>query len=496
MLFPRHRALEIPEQLRQIKAELAHSFGVADHRLEYLQLIAKKHTRQGILVEMQIRRQAAQSGAVRVRFLPLEAHDGTSYSDMRVAIDVFPLDDYEQPVTFETVEAKLRSEGVDATLVQWAELRRVIDECTQQQMPLFDRVIASGIVPDVGQRSQLAYKWFPQGDPEHVSAWMGLREVEQGEDFLEHHLPVSGLKSGRNVFGRELSPRKGLAARLEAGDGVSAGAAERKFVASRSGVVFYWRTFADKRQKDSPCVVPAIVQAEVRRVRRVSAEDAVKQKWEEDLWVEGNLPPDTVLQVSGNCIVFGDVLDGCQLEIGQSLRVFGNVGAAAIGTAHHMCVHGRVNNAVCEVGLAAQIIGTTTNSSIYAREILADKLVGGVAEAYAQGSGAQQDVVINREKLLSEQREAGENALAVLKRQLNRLYDIFGAETVQQVSDDTVQMHLLRWLRKQKSLGVGGYTHPQVQEYRVLLEILPGIRRELTSIATELRATPREENQT
>lgn len=236
---------------------------------------------------------------------------------------------------------------------------------------------------------------------------------------------------------------------------------------------------------------PAMVYAEVRRVRRVVAEDAVKQKWDEDLWIEGDLPPGSQLHVNGNCIVRGNVPDGSQLDVAHCLRIFGNVGAAEIGTGQHLCVHGKMTNTICEVGLAAQILGTTTNSSIYAREVLADKLVGGVAEAYAQASGARQDVVINREKFLTEQREAGENAIAVIKRQLNRLYDIFGPEIVQQVNDDTVQMHLLRWLRKQKALGVGGYTHPQVQEYRLLLEILPGLRQELTSIASELRASTR-----
>ncbi len=492
MLFPHHRATEIPEQLRQIKSELALSFGVADRRLEYLQLLSKKHTKNGILVEMQIRRQALPTGDVRLRFLPMEAPDGTRYSDMQVLVDLFPLDDYEHVLTFEAVEAKLRSEGIDTGLVNWKRLRALIQDCVERQTPLLDQVIAEGEIPDVGNRSRLYYRWFPQSDTAHNTAWMGLRAVEAGEDFLEHQLPVSGLKSGRSVLGRELSPRKGLATRLEAGQYVSVGHSERKFVAREAGVVFYKRTFADKRTKDSPCETPTVLFAEIRRIRSVDPDDAVKQKWDEDLWVNGSLEPESQLFVAGDCVIFGDVPDGCQLQIGRSLRVYGDVGEAVIGTGHHLCVHGKMMNSVCEVGLTAQLVGAATDCAIYAREILADNLVGGAAEAYTQIPSTHEAVFFNREKFLAEQREAGEDALATLHWQFARLYEIFGAEIVQQVNEDSVQMHLLRWIRKQKSLGVGGYTHPQIQEFRTLLEILPGLRREISAIASELRSTNKE----
>lgn len=487
MLFPKHRATEIPEQLRQIKTELALSFGIAERRLEYLQLLSKKHVKNGILVELQIRREAVPSGAVRVRFLPMEAPDGTQYSDMQALVDLFPLDDYERELTFETVEAKLRSEGIDSGVVNWKTLRHLVQECVDRQASLYDQVIAEGELPDVGNSSRLYYSWFPQSDAARATAWLGLRPVEKGEDFLEHQLPVSGLKSGRNVLGRELSPRKGNATRLEAGRSVSIGGSERKFVARESGVIFFRRTFSDKRTKDSPCETPTVLHAEIRRIRSENPDAAVMQKWDEDLWVNGSLEADSQLLVSGDCIVYGDIPNGCQVQVGKSLRVYGDVGEAVIGTGHHLCVHGKMTNSVCEVGLTAQLVGTATDCAIYAREILADSLVGGAAEAYTQITATHEAVFFNREKFLAEQREAGEDALATLRRQFARLYEIFGAEIVQQVHEESVQMHLLRWIRKQKSLGNGGYTHPQVQEFRTLLEILPGLRREISAVAAELR---------
>ena len=93
---------------------------------------------------------------------------------------------------------------------------------------------------------------------------------------------------------------------------------------------------------------------------------------------------------------------------------------------------------------------------------------------------------------MAEQRAAGEDALLTLRKQITRLSEIFGSEMLQQVTPDTVQIHLLRWLRHQKTIGVASYTHPQVQELRTLLELVPSLRSQMASIAGELRGSPSE----
>jgi len=144
---------------------------------------------------------------------------------------------------------------------------------------------------------------------------------------------------------------------------------------------------------------------------------------------------------------------------------------------------------MCEVGLTAQLIGEVSDCTIFAREIIADNIIGGVAEAYANVSSNNEFVQLNKEKLLAEQRAAGEDALLTLRKQIMRLSEIFGHEMLQQVTPDTVQIHLLRWLRYQKTIGAASYTHPQVQELRTLLELIPTLRAQMASIAGELRDT-------
>lgn len=487
MLFPKHRANEIPEQLRQIKAQLAHSFGVADHRLEYVGLHSKKNVQSGILVEMQIRRQEIPAGAVRIRFLPLTASDGTVFSDMQVVIDLFPLDDFERPITLAGVEERIKSEGIETGLIDWPKLRGLIQECLDTQLPLQDQIIGQGHLPDVGMPARLYYRWKPHDDPASVTAWLGLRGVVAGEEIIELNVPVSGLRAGKNVFGKELSPRRGAPCRLSAGHGITLSTTEKRLVSRETGVLVFQRKYHDRRQKDSPRETPTVLEAEVQKFRNVLAEKAENERWEESIWVDGSLSENVRLTVSGDCVITGDVGSGCQIQVSGSLRIMGHVGEATIAVGQHMVVQGKMRGSMCEVGLTAQVIGEAVDCTIFAREIVAEKIVGGVAEAYAAVSTNNDFIHFNKEKLLAEQKAAGEDAMLTLRRQMTRLTEIFGAEILQTVTPDTVQIHLLRWLRQQKTLGVASYTHPQVQELRTLLELAPFLRSQMASIAGELR---------
>ena len=144
-------------------------------------------------------------------------------------------------------------------------------------------------MPDVGIPATLYYRWFPQSDPASASAWMGLRVVERGEELTELSIPVSGVHAGKNVLGRELSPRRGITTRLEAGPGVSLSSTGRKLVSRDTGVLVLKRNYHDRRQKDSPRETPTVLVAEIAKIRSVLSEKAQNERWEESLWVNGNL---------------------------------------------------------------------------------------------------------------------------------------------------------------------------------------------------------------
>jgi cytoskeletal protein CcmA (bactofilin family) len=267
---------------------------------------------------------------------------------------------------------------------------------------------------------------------------------------------------------------------------VSVSPAGRSISAREEGILVFSRSFADKRVKDSLTSVPTVLKAEITRLRRVRGAE-ISGVVNESLWVIGDLPSKTKLSVYGDLIIHGNVGSECELQVSGDLRIHGRVADAAISVGSHLAVVGNLTGAVLEVDLTVHIVGKATDCAIYAREIVADELAGGLAEAFTKSSSDSPSVHFNRAKFLEEQQKAGENALETLRRQISQLLDIFGADVISQLTESNLQIMLLRWLRAQKAKGLPNYSHHEVQEYRSLLEMAPLIRDQMTAIAEELR---------
>ena len=112
----------IPQKLREIKVDLAKGFGVPNNLLEYVQMISKRRTKKGLLVEIQIRKQPIPFGAPVIRYLPMKGPSGIEYSDMQIEADLFPVDNYGHAISRKSIEGILRGDGVDLTLVDWGLL--------------------------------------------------------------------------------------------------------------------------------------------------------------------------------------------------------------------------------------------------------------------------------------------------------------------------------------------------------------------------------------
>ena len=58
-------------------------------------------------------------GAPKFRALSASSEDGSTISDMQIAADFFPYDEFEQPLTHQSIEARLRLEGYDLECLDW-----------------------------------------------------------------------------------------------------------------------------------------------------------------------------------------------------------------------------------------------------------------------------------------------------------------------------------------------------------------------------------------
>jgi hypothetical protein len=303
----------------------------------------------------------------------------------------------------------------------------------------------------------------------------------------------AGGKPGVNVFGREVEPKKPIQTRLEAGNGCSVSARGTRINADRDGLLILRRYYPDRRARDSSTAQPAKLVGEVMQADDVDGDEVLKSTFSSETIINGSLKTGSDIRSSAALLIKGDVESGCTIDCLGSIRITGNVGDANISTKGHLAVGGWARDSFISSELSVHIEDRADQCTIYAREIIAQNVEGGLAEAmthqvpHPSSSSAEIAVHVQRRKFLETQHTEGTEALAELREQMSIVNDLFGSAIVQQVTEDNVQLMLLRWLRQQKSMGISGYSYQNVQDFRKILSIIPSIRKEVSEIGSELR---------
>ncbi|MDD5087682.1 MAG: FapA family protein [bacterium] len=486
-------AAEVSERLQEAKRDLASRFGIPDSLLAYTRLLGRQLTQNGLLVQLQITKREVPSNAPRFRCEPLQAADGTVFTDMRLIADLHPYDEWDRPMTKELVKARMEAAGYGSGWVDWDVVYQAVEQMRETHQPVENLEIARGVLPGVGPSSHLTYGVRHDQERFLDSAWIGVRPVLRGEFIVEASESASGHQWGRTACGRELPPRPGLQTRLEAGDGVTTALRGRQLIAGRDGLLVLRRYGRDRRQKDACDLVPVKLTAQVLEAQIIAAADAANLEFQDAVILEGSLPENARIRTQHPLYIEGDVTRGSFVQCGESLRVNGSLLEATVMGAHHVCIHGDVRKSDVSAHLTLHADGRITDSVVRAADVIAGAVQGGDVEGlrrpplHRDDGGLATAIRINLRKFLETRQDAGRDALDDLQRTLSHIESIFGPAIVQRAGEGKEQRLLLRWLREQKQAGTGNYTHAEVQELRTALELLPMIREQLAAIGLELR---------
>lgn len=486
---------EITARLHEVKQELARHFGVPDYLLQYSRLIGRQVVRHGLLVQMQIIKQDLPSGPPAFHAKPLRMEDGSLVSDMLIEADLFPYDEFEHRLTRMVIEARLKGAGYDLSCIDWDAVSGALAETEQTERPVLGLVIGRGIPPGLGRSSRVTYGIHHEQEAFLPSAWMGIRPVHKGDFLVEVSPPIAGHQWGRNVFGRELEPQQGLLTRLEAGEGTQLWLRGTQLVAHGDGLLVFDRNGRDKRDCDTRGMALAKLTGSVLPAKVFDHTQVFEIELTESAIILGDVAAGSRIRSRAPLFIAGNVEEDSRVECSASLRIAGDVRKAHIKASRHCCITGFVTESNLECGFTLQFDAGVLNSTLHATDVIGREIRGGTVEALRQTSfdhveesgGAATAIRINLRRFLENQQVAGREAMDDLRQSLAQIQDIFGPEIVLQVTESTAQRSLLHWLRHQKNLGGGNFTHTEVQELRAILEIVPLIRQQMTSMGLELR---------
>jgi len=488
-------AAEVTQRLDDVKKELAEHFAVPDRMLEYSKLLGRHHTRNGLLVEMQIIRQEVPTGAPRLRPLPVKTPAGIIISDMRLEADLWPYDEFDRPLTQTAIEARLLIEGFDLQCVDWAVVNEALERMRATAEPVLRLEIGRGALPAVGHSSRLTYGIPPSQERLLNSAWIGVRPVAKGEFLAEVSPATSAFEWGKNVYGRDLEPRSGLQTRLESGEGTSLSLRGTRIISAREGLVLFERIGRDKRDRDAYDLVPLKLSVIVLPLTTVEPAERFDLDLREPAAITGGVPAGS--RISSACALFidGDVGEGAEVSCTGSIRITGGVRKARVASCQHVAIAGLLHESRAIAEFTCQADGGIISSQVRTSDLIAHDVRGSDVDAIrelslsrmADEGKSASAIRINLRRFLESQQNAGREAIEELKQTFDRIADVFGPDIAAQTSSGSEQRMLLTWLRRQKMAGLGNYTHSEVEEFRQILEMVPLIREQLSAIGMELR---------
>lgn len=489
----------LAHRLQEVKSALARQFNMPDNLIEYDRLLSREVTEEGTTVLIQFLRKSVQAGTPRFRLLPIKLEDGAIIPDMILEADIYPLDEYEQPTTLELVQSRASAEGMDLGLINWNVVVSAIEKMAEDFEPALGLEVARGVAPDFGLPCKIKYGETKLTSGPLPSAWMGCFPVRKGEQLTEISQAIPGRRTGRNLLGRELTPRVGIEAKIEAGDGAVISRGGSAIVAARDGIVHFERSGRDKRESDSRDRIPAKLVISVRPMISFTQTDQFILDLTDAVVIRGDVLPGSNIRSRSSLCIEGNVGECSNIECAGTLRIAGNVQGASVSSETHLNIIGHVKDSRLEAAGTVQIEGTAEDCFVHARDVIAHHVKGGSVEALnlteidvvhdSEKSAAS--VRINLRKLLEHQQVSNKETIEELRDSMAAITQVFGPEVALQVEAGSVQLYLLQWLRKQKSSFGASYSQTEVQEFRTLLESVPHIRSQLAALGNELREVTR-----
>ncbi len=482
------------DHLREVKAELTLQTGIPEEHLKYVRLLNRRETQQGLFVEMEIVKQDIRKGAPIFRIEPLEGPDGTSFSDMLLKADLFPYDEFEKPLTRELLEQRMVMKGIQLDFLDWAALGKALETLETTGRELINLTIGQGIFPDSGENAVIEYALPVAEKNRALPSQVGIRRVRKGDLLIRRVPPTGGIRSGRNLFGRELAARHGRDVTLEAHAGTRFSSDACRIFAAIEGLSRFERYEQTIRQQGKVKRFPARIRVSVESLGEVEGNQVLDLDYEGHLEVKGSLLSGSHLKATGVIIIHGDVERDCRVFSGDSVHIDGKILGSIVesygepssrsdGDEIHVMEKGvYVQGEVRDSTITGQdvFLGEVKDSTIHA-------LRKAVIEKVDDSLGSKSEIIVNLREFLTHQQGDTVQTLQKMTDTLKRLVVLFGPKIVQAVDSTNIHQTLHQFLREQKGKGVPAYSPQEIVSFRRMLELIPAFRDILKDLGQELR---------
>jgi len=485
----------IRANLRRAKQRLAQQYGVPEGQLEYTRLLGRRPTPQGLVVELEIVRQHLCKGAPVFRLEPVEGPDGTAFSDMVLRADLFPFDQFDKPLTRESLENYLVMRDIQLDLLDWAVLDKALETLQSTQKEIKGLTAGFGIFPDYGSDAIIEYALPTAEKNRAFAAQIGTRRVARGDLLVRRTPATTGLRMGRNLLGRELVARRGWDVELVAQEGAKLSRDGCSITAEREGLARFERLEQTIRRQGKVERVPARIVACVESLHAVEGNCVLQLDWNGHLEIQGSVRSGSKVRASGAMIVHGDIEKDCEIFARDSIHIDGKIYGSLVESDGHLAAGGAAAQTQAKAAKKVLIHGTVEDSCIRGQDVYLGEVKSSKVHALRQaviekerGShGDESEIVVNLREFLSLQQIESAATVQKIAETMRRLVQLFGPKVIQTVNSTNMRQVLHQFLREQKGKGVAPYSPQDIANLRSILELVPAFRDLLADAGQELR---------
>jgi hypothetical protein len=485
----------IRTSLRKVKRQLARQYGVLEGQLEYTRLLGRRSTPQGLVVELEIIRQHLCKGAPVFRLEPVEGPDGTSFSDMVLRVDLFPFDQFDKPLTRESLENYLAMRGIQLDLLDWPVLDKALETLQSTQKEIKGLTAGFGVFPDFGSDAIIEYA-LPTAEKDRAfAAQIGTRRVARGDLLVRQTPATTGFKMGRNLLGRELVGRRGWEVELVVEEGAKISPDGCNVTAEREGLARFERLEQTIRRQGKVQRIPARIIARVEPLHAVEGNCVLQLDWNGHLEIQGSVLSGSKVRASGAMIVHGDIEKDCEIFARDSIQIDGKIFGSLVESDEHIAAGGASAQTQAKAAKKVLIHGTVEDSCIEGQEVYLGEVKSSrihalrqaVVEKERASRGDESEIVVNLREFLAHQQIESAATVEKVGETMKRLVQLFGPEVIQTVNSTNMRQVLHQFLRKQKGRGVAPYSPQEIANLRSILELVPAFRDLLADAGQELR---------
>lgn len=474
---------ELVDRLREAKKLIASRYEVPINQLELQEIFEKIPAPDGMIVHLTIGRVDLPLGAPVVHLYPLTSLSGSTYADMIVMVDLYPLDESGEPLNLERLKRELSEYGVDFGLCDFQKLEETIHHISQERSPLIGFEVARGMLPDEGTDAELDWGVFGESADEVLDSEQRMSCRVRKGDILCRKIPARpAIKAGKNVRGENIPPNKVNDFKLAAGEGVGISKDGLILQAMEEGIAILKRG-------------TKLVEVRVRPIVKLTGGEITDLVLEDSVEIQGSLKGGSSVTTRGGFLLQGDVEGGSTIKAGDDVKIEGKIRSSEIDSDSSIysndLVQGSRINANKDVKLDGVVESShVTGSVVKIRESRGSRIIAS-RKAVIQRGGNSEDgkkttIHVGQSEYQKNKIETNQKAIQALTAGLKKMAEVFGMQNIARLKTSNLQQILIQHVNSLHLHGDQKLINSRVENLRKLLESVIPLKEMLAQKKSEL----------